>query len=83
MLTDDKTYPYLKITNEKHPRLITTRKVKRIRQNILVLIRMPMRQVKRKAIGSIVSAAQMCTITFQGLLVLSHGSMLSTLCEGN
>lgn len=29
MLTDDKTYPYLKITNEKHPRLITTRKVKK------------------------------------------------------
>lgn len=29
MLKDDKTYPYLKITNEKYPRLITTRKVKR------------------------------------------------------
>ncbi|MCM2675228.1 excinuclease ABC subunit UvrC [Alkalicoccobacillus plakortidis] len=29
MLKDDKTYPYLKITNEKHPRLITTRQVKK------------------------------------------------------
>lgn len=29
MLKDDKSYPYLKITNEKHPRLITTRKVKK------------------------------------------------------
>lgn len=29
MLTDDKTYPYIKITNEKYPRLITTRKVKK------------------------------------------------------
>lgn len=29
MLKDDKTYPYLKITNERYPRLITTRKVKR------------------------------------------------------
>ncbi|WLV23732.1 excinuclease ABC subunit UvrC [Aciduricibacillus chroicocephali] len=29
MLKDDKTYPYLKITNERHPRLITTRKVKK------------------------------------------------------
>ena len=29
MLKDDKTYPYIKITNEKYPRLITTRKVKR------------------------------------------------------
>ncbi|TWI57033.1 excinuclease ABC subunit UvrC [Halalkalibacter nanhaiisediminis] len=29
MLKDDKTYPYLKITNEEHPRLITTRQVKK------------------------------------------------------
>jgi excinuclease ABC subunit C len=27
MLKDDKTYPYIKITNERHPRLIITRKV--------------------------------------------------------
>lgn len=27
MLKDDKTYPYLKITNERHPKLIITRKV--------------------------------------------------------
>lgn len=27
MLKDDKTYPYLKITNERHPRLIITRKL--------------------------------------------------------
>ncbi|WLR50145.1 excinuclease ABC subunit UvrC [Bacillus tianshenii] len=29
MLKDDKSYPYIKITNERHPRLITTRKVKK------------------------------------------------------
>lgn len=29
MLKDDKTYPYIKLTNERHPKLITTRKVKR------------------------------------------------------
>lgn len=29
MLKDDKTYPYIKITNEKYPRLLTVRKVKR------------------------------------------------------
>ncbi|MFC7684449.1 excinuclease ABC subunit UvrC [Ureibacillus sp. GCM10028918] len=29
MLKDDKTYPYIKITNEKYPRIITTRKVKK------------------------------------------------------
>lgn len=28
-LTDDKTYPYIKITNEKYPRIITTRKIKK------------------------------------------------------
>nr|WP_269844965.1 excinuclease ABC subunit UvrC [Lottiidibacillus patelloidae] len=29
MLKDDKTYPYIKLTGEKHPRLIITRKVKK------------------------------------------------------
>lgn len=29
MLKDDKTYPYIKITSERHPRLLTTRKVKK------------------------------------------------------
>ncbi|MGG4491834.1 excinuclease ABC subunit UvrC [Metabacillus idriensis] len=29
MLKDDKTYPFIKITNERHPRLIVTRNVKK------------------------------------------------------
>lgn len=29
MLKDDKSYPYLKITNERHPRLVITRKIKK------------------------------------------------------
>lgn len=29
LLTDDKTYPYIEITNEKHPRLVVTRNIKK------------------------------------------------------
>src|SRR4051812_18271371 len=29
MLKDDKTYPFIKITNERHPRLLASRKVKK------------------------------------------------------
>src|SRR5690554_3409296 len=29
MLKDDKSYPYLKITNERHPQLLITRKIKK------------------------------------------------------
>src|SRR5699024_638317 len=29
MIKEDKSYPYLKITNERHPRLLITRKVKK------------------------------------------------------
>lgn len=29
MLTDDKTYPYIEITSERHPKLIVTRKIKK------------------------------------------------------
>ena len=29
MLKDDKTYPFIKMTNERHPQLIITRKVKK------------------------------------------------------
>lgn len=29
MLTDDKHYPYIRITNEQHPRLVITRKIKK------------------------------------------------------
>lgn len=29
MLKDDKSYPYIKLTNERHPKLITTRKVRK------------------------------------------------------
>src|SRR5699024_11497744 len=31
MLKDDKSYPYVKITNERHPQLLITRSIKRDR----------------------------------------------------
>lgn len=34
LLTDDKTYPYIEITNEKHPRLIVTRKISKRSKNL-------------------------------------------------
>ena len=33
MLTDDKTYPYIEITNERHPKLIVTRKINKKSKN--------------------------------------------------
>ena len=34
MLKDDKTYPFIKITHERHPRLIVTRNVKKTKDAI-------------------------------------------------
>lgn len=34
LLTDDKTYPYIEITNERHPKLIVTRNIKKKSKNI-------------------------------------------------
>lgn len=48
MLKDDKTYPFIKLTAERHPRLITTRKVKKTKVNILVRTQMSKLQTKRK-----------------------------------
>lgn len=49
MLKDDKTYPYIKLTHERHPRLITTRKVKKIKANISARIRTCRRLMKQKS----------------------------------
>ena len=35
LLKDDKSYPFIKITKEKHPKLIVTRTVKKVLENIL------------------------------------------------
>ena len=46
MLKDDKSYPFIKITNERYPRLIITRQVKKMVVSISVPIQMweqPMR----------------------------------------
>jgi Nuclease subunit of the excinuclease complex len=40
LLRDDKTYPYLIITEENHPRILVTRQVKKERETTTVHIRM-------------------------------------------
>ncbi len=48
MLKDDKSYPYIKITNEEHPRLIITRRVKKDGGKYFGLIRMRAQPMKQK-----------------------------------
>lgn len=45
-LKDDKTYPFIKITNERHPRLIITRQVKKDKGKYFYHIQMCMLQMK-------------------------------------
>lgn len=55
LLKDDKSYPFIKITKEKHPRLIVTRTVKKGLANILVHILMLIPHKKQKIIRSYLS----------------------------
>ncbi len=59
MLKDDKSYPFIKITGETHPRLIITRTVKKIKGNILVRTQTPKRHMKRKIARSFISVKKM------------------------
>ena len=53
LLKDDKSYPFIKITKEKHPRLIVTRTVKKGLANILVHILMLIPHKKQKLLDRI------------------------------
>lgn len=48
MLKDDKTYPFIKLTHERHPRLIVTRNVKKDKGRYFYRIRMYRQQGKQK-----------------------------------
>jgi excinuclease ABC subunit C len=48
MLKDDKGYPFIKISNERHPRLFITRKVKKMEANILDLIQTFKQQMRQR-----------------------------------
>ena len=48
LLKDDKSYPFIKITKEKYPRLLVTRTVKRVQENILDLILMHIQRQETK-----------------------------------
>ncbi len=49
LLKDDKSFPYICITNEEHPRLIVTRKVVRGKGSTSDRIRMPMPLSRRRS----------------------------------
>ena len=53
-LTDDKTYPYIKITNEKYPRILTTRKIKKDKAKYFALSFFILRVVKIRGYFSFV-----------------------------
>ena len=56
MLKDDKSYPFIKITNERHPKLIVTRKVKKTKAAISGRTPMSRLRGKQKAAGPPLSA---------------------------
>lgn len=53
MLKGDESYPFIKITAEKHPRLLITRKVKKTAANISVRTRTCRRPAKRKSCSTV------------------------------
>lgn len=53
MLKDDKTYPFIKLTHERHPRLIVTRNVKKTKGAISDPIRMCRPQGRRKSCSTV------------------------------
>ena len=84
MLTDDKTYPYLKITNEKYPRLLTTRKVKKDKAKYFGPYPNAYAASETKKLLDRLYPLRKCVqLPIEGLLVLSYGAMFSTLCERN
>ena len=58
MLKDDKSHPFIKITKERHPRLMITRQIKRMAVSILVPIQMWSNQPDPQTIGASVSFPQ-------------------------
>ena len=75
LLKDDKSYPYIRLTREKHPRLEVTRKKRRTVPDISAPIPTPGRHSRRKAPRQVVSPAQVQNPAQAGLPLLSSGAM--------
>lgn len=75
MLKDDKSYPFIKITNERYPRLIITRQVKRMVVSILVPIQMWERPMRSSGFWIGFPIPQVYQSAFQGLLLLPFRAM--------
>ena len=82
MLKDDKTYPFIKITHERHPRLIVTRNVKKTKDAISARIRMCRRRGKRKTVGPPLPAQEVLKASGPRLSLLSSRTMPRPMCKG-
>ncbi|XWU17971.1 GIY-YIG nuclease family protein [Bacillus subtilis] len=82
MLKDDKTYPFIKLTHERHPRLIVTRNVKKDKGRYLAVSECTGSKGNKKTSRPSVSSQKMLQAPGQSVPLLSSGPMPRSVCKG-